>query len=114
MDQPTTPSGAERRKAIRYYPDGAETFDHLKVVIEGYTGPAGVRNLSSSGISLIIEPGFEADSTLTVHLFNRRKLFGCVVPVRVVYLVERPAGDHILGGAFNRTLRDEELRALLS
>jgi len=110
---PAKPAGAERRRSFRHGPERAETFTHLRAVVEGYASQAGIRNISASGISLILDPWIEPETVVTVQLQHRGRMFSCRVPVRVVYLVERPDGDWILGGAFDRKLEGEELRALL-
>jgi hypothetical protein len=104
----------ERRRWIRYYPDPAQdTFSHLAVVIQGMPGRVGVRNLSTTGLSLILENWVEPDTELTVELRHRGRMFACRLTVRVKYVVERPGGDVILGGAFTRKLQRHELEALL-
>jgi hypothetical protein len=110
---PGRPAGAERRASVRYYPNGADTLTHIMALVEGQSSRVGVRNLSAGGISLILDDWIEPGTLVSVRLHNPGRLFSCKLPVRVIYLVERPAGDWILGGAFARKLLLDELRALL-
>lgn len=113
-EEPDKPPGAERRAAVRYYPSGSDTFSHMSAVIEGLPGSAHVRNISATGISLIVDHDLDQDSEVQLQLRNLTKLFSCRIPLRIVYMVERPSGEWILGGAFVRKLTDNEMKALLT
>lgn len=104
---------ANRREAFRYNIN-LETSCLLIAALEGDTTPVRVRNISSGGVSLVLTRGVEPDTVLNIQLLNRPRMFFCKVDVRVTYVVEHPSGDWILGGAFARTLSDEELRMLLA
>jgi len=108
---PATPS-SNRRVAARY-PTGSETFSYLTAVMEGSSWPAYIRNISASGISLILDHRVEPETIVNLDLVNRSLMFSCRMPVRVVYVLEDPCGDWILGGSFTRKLNEDELQALL-
>lgn len=113
-EEPDKPPGAERRVAVRYYPSGADTFTHMNAVVEGFAGTARVRNISATGISLIVDHDLDPDTEVSLQLRNLSKLYSCRLPLRIVYMVERPSGEWILGGAFVRKLTDHEMKGLLS
>lgn len=110
--RPTSPKGTERRRATRY-PVTLETAKHLIAQIEGDAWPARVRNISVSGISLILGRRVEPETVVNLELFNKDHHFYCKVPLRAIYILEHADGNFMLGGAFVRELTNEELRGLL-
>lgn len=113
-EEPIKSPKAQRRVSLRYSPIGSETFTHLNAVVEGFFGTVGVRNISTTGISLIVDYDLEPDLVVNLQLRNLGKMFSCRVPLRIVYMVEKPSGEWILGGAFGRKLLDKEIKALLT
>lgn len=113
-EEPVIPPGAERRTAVRYYPSGSDTFTHMSAVVEGLSGTTRVRNISATGISLIVDQDLDPEAEVQLQLRNLSKLFSCRLPLRIVYMVERPSGEWIVGGAFARKLTDQEMKALLT
>jgi hypothetical protein len=113
-EEPAKPPGAERRVTVRYVPSGSDTFAHMSAVVEGFSGTASVRNISVAGISLIVDHDLDPDAEVNLQLRNLSKLFSCRVPLRIIYMVERPSGEWILGGSFSRKLTDDEMIALLT
>jgi hypothetical protein len=107
------PSGIERRLAPRF--DCALDFSFfLTAAVDGDAWLARVRNLSVGGMSLICGRPFEPDSLLAVQLRNDSGNYSRMVQLRVIYCLERPNGDCVLGGAFTEKLSGEELQALLA
>jgi hypothetical protein len=102
--------GRERRVAVRYpgNPDAA---------CRAYAPSAGiysawVRDISATGVALLIGYEFEPGSLLTIELENAEQGVGSVLRARVVYALEVPPDKRWLHGcAFERPLTDEELRA---
>lgn len=107
--EPARHPDAERRSDIRYLCRP----DTLHATVDGDPWLARVRNISIGGISLIISRDFEPGTLLQVHLVNNRKRTSRQLQVRVVYTVEQPDGEWILGGALVNRLSGEDLRALL-
>lgn len=103
---------SDRRDALRY-PCSLATSCHVVASLVGSSGTAKVRNLSAGGISLVLDHGVEPHSTVSVQLVNTKRNDTCTVQVRVIYNIEHPSGEWIVGGAFTRPLRDEELQAFL-
>ncbi|MFN4258734.1 MAG: PilZ domain-containing protein [Gemmataceae bacterium] len=95
------------------FPCNLDTSCTLIASVEGEAQPVKVRNISAGGISLIVPRGFEPHSVLTLQLVNKLKNYRCDVRIRVIYCLEHPTGEWILGAAFTRNLTDEELRAFL-
>lgn len=111
MPLPTS-RGADRRRATRY-PCNLETANHLIAQLEGDVWPARVRNVSVTGISLVLARRVEPETVVNLELFNKVHHFYCKLPLRVVYILERADGTFMLGGAFSRDLTNEELQGLL-
>lgn len=105
-------SGAERRKSVRY-DCTLNTSRFMTAIVEGDLHPARVRNISTGGISLIVSRKFEAGTQLFVQLFSSSHRMARVLEVKVIYTVEHPSGDWILGGAFVEKLNGDELKLLL-
>lgn len=99
----------EGRSAVRHL----ITSDRLMASLRGNSAVVRVRNLSATGISLVLPHAVEAETVLPLELLNLGRMFICKVDMRVVYTLEHPSGDWILGCAFLRKLTDEELQALL-
>jgi len=106
------PQGAERRTSIRYL-CGLVTTCSLSASMEGGAIQARIRNISAGGISLIVNRSLEPETVVQVRLANRAKMFSCTLPIRIIYAVEHPGGECILGASFDRPLTQEELRHLL-
>lgn len=106
------PPGASRRRSTRFdcCLQGACS---LVANVQGENWPATVRNLSVEGIGMVVSRSFEAGTRLRVVLQNPRKNVSCAMIVRVVYTLQHPGGDWILGGQFSRPLTGAELQSLL-
>ncbi len=103
-------SGRDRRVAVRYpgNPDAAcRAFAPSAGVYAAW-----VRDISASGVALMIECEFEPGAVLTVELANQYQQVTTVLRASVVHALEVPPGDRWLHGcAFERPLTDDELRA---
>jgi hypothetical protein len=106
-------AAAERRRAQRH----SCTLDSSCWLIASVVGDpqiVRVRNISATGISLILDGSVEPETVIYLELLNRPKSYLCLVRLRVLYCVEHPDGVFIVGGAFQHTLTDEQLVGLLS
>lgn len=103
-----------RRRGPLPRPAGLETAYHLSAMVEPGYCRAGVRNISPEGLSLVLNRRIEPGSVVSVDVYNKARRYSCQVPLRVVYVLEHPGGDYILGGAFARELSDDEVQGLLS
>ncbi|HEV3204649.1 MAG TPA: PilZ domain-containing protein [Gemmataceae bacterium] len=108
--QPTP--AIERRRALRYGCN-LEVFSKLIAQVDGDTWPAKVRNISVTGISLIVGHRLDLETLVNVELYNKSRKFLCQVPLRILYVLEKQDGNFIIGAAFTRELSQEELQGLL-
>jgi hypothetical protein len=100
----------ERRVAVRY-PGNSDTACRAYAPAAGiYT--AWVRDISATGISLLLPCEFEPGALLTLELGNADQGVSCLLLARVVHTLEvPPEGRWLHGCAFERELTDDELRA---
>ena len=113
MSNPTSPQqpGAERRRRPRHVPVGL----HGLLIRDSETTPVlvEVRDLSAGGAGLVVNLGFAPGTVLDLQLSRPERGLQTLLPVKVVYAIEYPAGQFILGCSFGRELTDDELRGLL-
>jgi hypothetical protein len=71
-----------------------------------------VRDISASGIAVLIDREFAPDTVLVIELENPARGVTCALRARVIHALEIPPDDRWLHGcAFERELTAEELRA---
>jgi hypothetical protein len=100
----------ERRVAVRY-PVSNDTTCQAVATPLGAICPGWVRDLSASGIGLVIDRHFPAGTWLTVELDNAELGAAVSVSARVVHVIEMPNDSWLHGCAFDRDLSENELRA---
>jgi hypothetical protein len=104
--------GAERRSSRRH--TCLATHQRLMAAIGDNFVLAKVRNLSPDGISLIMNRLVEPGSILTLDLIDTKtNQFSRTLQVKILYSVEHPSGDWIVGGSFSSRLSDVEQRQFL-
>ncbi len=74
---------------------------------------ARIRNLSATGVCLVLDRPFEPRSFIHLELAHRWRHTVCHNSVRVVYVIRRCNGMYLVGGAFERPLTSEEAAELL-
>src|SRR5438045_610027 len=106
--------GADRRAWVRYpcnlqtlYQPGQGRLDHRWWF-------AKVRDISSSGIGLIVSRHFPVGSQLSLALYSAEPEVARTLEVNVVHVAPHPGGGWGLGCAFASPLSDDELRAYWS
>jgi len=111
--RPSAPvPGAERRSSRRH--TCLATHQRLMAAIGDNFVLAKVRNLSPDGISLIMNRPVEAGSILTMDLIDTKtNQFSRTLQVKILYSVEHPSGDWIMGGSFSSRLSEVEQRQFL-
>src|SRR5271165_2235424 len=93
----------ERRASERYPREGSATW--LTVSEEKSGLPwAAVRDISLSGIGLIVKQPLQAGSVLVITLHNHDLRLARMVPIRVMHATPTAGGDWILGCQFVRKL----------
>src|SRR5262249_26230160 len=109
---PRSRSGAERRSSRRH--TNLTTHHRLAPAIGADFVLAKIRNVSPEDISLIFHRTVDTGSLLAVDLIDTKtKRLSRTLQVRVIYAVEHPTGDWILGGTFASKLTNEELQTFL-
>src|SRR5436190_6506298 len=102
------------RRANQRSPCNLETSCRLLASVDDDFWTTRVRNISPGGISLIVHRPIDAGKILAVELLDRTtQRFSATLQVRVVYAIEHPSGDWIIGGSFTSRLSDDELKTLL-
>jgi hypothetical protein len=100
----------DRRVAVRFS-GNPDTACHA-FPPSGATCAAWVRDISTSGIALLIDREIEPGTVLTIELENAEHGVSSVLLARVVHTLEVPPDHRWLHGcAFSRELTDEELRS---
>lgn len=103
-------SSRERRVAVRY-PGNPDAACRAYAPSAGVY-PAWVRDISATGVALLVACEFEPGAVLTLELENPTRGVSIVVKARVVHVLEVPPDRRWLHGcAFERPLTDDELRA---
>jgi hypothetical protein len=103
------PGAIERRAAVRYA-CVLETACRSLAGSADVRWPARVRDISATGICLLVSRRFEPGSLLAIDLSSD---FASAPLARVVRVNWQADGDWALGCAFVTRLSDEELRTLL-
>ena len=103
------PSDIERRVATRF-PCPLTTSCRLLAAMRGGPSPVRVRNISATGISLVVPQAYDPGTTMPVELKSVSRNVSRTVEIAVVYCIDHPSGEAILGGAFTAPLSEEDLR----
>jgi hypothetical protein len=106
------PSGAERRAAVRYVSDLDTSCTPPSRVSEG-NWSAKVKDISTTGINLVLGRRFEPGTTLVLELQNANEGVSCTMLVQVRRIHESSPKKWSTGCAFLRRLTDLELKGLL-
>jgi hypothetical protein len=75
--------------------------------------PANVRDISASGLGLVLRRRFEPGAGLAIDVHGTDSIPPFTLLARVVHATALPDGRWVLGCAFVSELSDDELRALL-
>jgi hypothetical protein len=112
--QTVTPkgSGIDRRASVRYYPQQVKA-GLVSQPKRGRPWKAMIRDLSTTGIGMVLNQSFETGTQLAIELNSPDGLLAYTVLTRVVHATRLPNGSHVVGCSFVRELSEEELRNLL-
>lgn len=105
------PAGVERRAAERY--PGTNLVCRLSKTEGGPFLPAWVRDISTSGINVLIERRFEPGTQLHLQLDSTHTRQTARLEMVVIHTVPCPNGAWLHGGAFRHGLSESELRGLV-
>jgi hypothetical protein len=104
----------ERRVRVRYSSNLMTLCQKDAAQVDDFWWTARVRDISSSGVSLLSNRPFELETLLVIEpVLPPRELTRSLPPARVVRQCEHGEGGWILGCQFTSNLSEEELRALL-
>jgi hypothetical protein len=106
MSDPT-----DRRAAERLPVTAGTTCTFISPVVEGF-GPARVRDISMTGIGLVLVRKVEVGSQLAVGLSHPAKGLAKTLVVRVTHVTPVPGG-HLVGGEFAAPLTYQEWTTLV-
>ena len=107
-----TPSGKDRRKAVRYACILEAAWQEGERVRYRPGWPARVLNISTDGIALHSGEHFAPGTLLTISL-QGETVTQTRVKVRIVHSSPQPNDTWVLGGAFVAPLKDGDLENLL-
>jgi hypothetical protein len=102
----------ERRMKPRFVPS-PEVLDHLVVKLIDHDLPVTLRDISVSGICLLVNKQFVKGTQLQVQLTNTVTETHCLLSCRLVH-VRQVGMKWSLGGAFLENLANQDLLSLLS
>jgi len=103
----------ERRISTRY-PCNLATSCRVMAFVVGERIAVRVRNISATGISLIVSQPVDPGTRFTVELQSTTRNVSCELEVRVVYCIDHPNGESILGGRFAQQLPEDEMRIFVA
>jgi hypothetical protein len=107
------PPGQERRARVRY-PSGLETYCQPGMgQLESFWWTAKVRDISRTGLGLVVQRRFEPGTVLTAELQKAEDDFSCTLRLRVVHANPTEDGSWVLGCLLEDELSEEQLNALL-
>jgi hypothetical protein len=79
----------------------------------GESWSAAINDISTTGISLLINYWMKPGTVLVIKLQNSNHRLTRPLPVRVMHATERADGEWLIGCAFVRRLSEPELQAIL-
>ena len=108
-ERPASPAPGERRESVRYY------FRHRPMVRflirpSFQCGRAFVKNISATGIGLLLSHEVEVGSVLFIQLRGLRRGLTRTQLARVVHVTPEGPGRWLVGCRLTGTLSDQELR----
>lgn len=100
----------ERRASVRHFPQQD---------LEGSVSQAGrpykavVRDLSATGIGLVVNQGFDKDTLLTIELQSADQSFSFSLLARVVHASSTDGISWLIGCSFVRELTEDEVQNMV-
>ena len=101
----------DRRQAERYSVNANTACPFVSPVAEDF-GPVRIRDVSMSGVGLLVSRRVEPGALLAVTLTNQAKGFSKTVLVRVTHCTTQ-AGGFLVGGTFAAPLTYQEMTTLV-
>lgn len=105
--------GEDRRARIRH-PSELETYCQPGIGrLEGFWWMARLRDISRTGLGLVVPRRFEPGTILTAELQKLSEDFSCTLRVRVIHAVPQDDGSWLLGCSLVDEMTEDQLKALL-
>jgi hypothetical protein len=101
------------RRAAERFPVNQDTACSFVSPVDENFGPARIKNVSTSGVGLVLSKKVDVGALLAVGVNNKAKNFARNLLVRVVHVTEQSKGSYLVGGTFQTPLTYEELVALV-
>jgi hypothetical protein len=102
----------DRRALGRYH---APRNPHVRLIarpsFQAYQ--AVVRDLSVSGMGLLLDHPFEIGTVLAIQLRQARHGLSCILSGKVIHATAQPDGRWLVGCELSRSLTDDEIWSLL-
>jgi hypothetical protein len=108
-----TAVGADRRRAERYECAALQPFWRIVDEGNGETLPAGVLNISATGVGLLLDEPLKPGTVLVISLQSAPGRLSRPLPVRVMHATAQPGGGWLVGCQFVRRLSQQDMAALL-
>lgn len=111
---PLDPKGSERRARVRF-PLARESYCQPGAgLLDGFWWVAKIRDISQTGLGLVVPRRFDAETLLTVELLTPNPEETLTLQVRVVHALQQEDGSWALGCTLEEELSEEKLRLLVS
>ena len=102
----------EKRSTERFPISSNVTCDFASPVLEDF-GTVRVKDISMSGIGLLVPEELKPDMLLAIKLVNPAKKFSKTALVRVVHVTQQSGNYWLIGGNLDTPLTYDELCALV-
>ncbi|HWY86530.1 MAG TPA: PilZ domain-containing protein [Gemmataceae bacterium] len=102
----------EKRAAERFAVSPHVDCEFASPVLEDF-GKVKIKNISSTGVGLIVTEPVATGMLLVIKLVNSDKKFIKTMLVRVVHATPQASGTYLVGGTLDTPLTYEELCALV-
>jgi hypothetical protein len=81
---------------------------------ESASHPASIRDLSATGVGLVVKQALKPGMVLVITLQRRDNRVSRPLPVRVMHATCQKDGDWVVGCRFVRALSNQDMAALLA
>src|SRR5947209_6489933 len=98
----------EKRTAERFPVSPNVTCSFASPVLEDF-GPVKIKNISTSGVGLIVSQVLAPGMLLAIKLVNPAKNFAKTALVRVIHVTQQAGDTYLVGGNLDTLLTYEEL-----
>ena len=103
---------AERRAAERLTVNMNTVCDLLSPVLEDIGG-ARIKDVSNSGIGLIVNHKLEPGMLLAINIANATRSYSKTMLVRVMHVLPQAGNTYLIGGTFQTLLTYDELKTMV-